>query len=40
MNEREHELRRGAGGTEWEGEVDSLLRREPDMGLHPGTLVS
>ena len=35
--EREHEWR---GGAEGEGEADSLLQREPKVGLHPETLGS
>jgi len=38
VREREH-LREhsGGGGAEKEGEADSLLSREPDAGLDPGT---
>ena len=28
----------GGGGTEAEGEADSPLSREPDVGLHPRTV--
>ena len=33
--EREHEL---VGGVEGEGEADSPLSREPEVGLYPRTL--
>jgi len=38
MRERERERNKQRGGVE--GETDSLLTREPDVGLDPGTLGS
>ena len=38
MSKREREGARG--GTEGEGEADSPLKKEPDLGLHPRTLRS
>ena len=35
--EKEHQWG-GGGGSEAKGEADSLLSREPDMGLSPRTL--
>ena len=34
---REHEQGGGESGAEVEGEADSPLSREPDVGLYPGT---
>jgi len=39
LREREREHKQGRGAEE-EGEADSRLCREPDVGLHPRTLRS
>ena len=38
--ERESSYKQGEKQAEGEGEADSLLRREPDVGLDPRTLGS
>ena len=37
---REHKSGKRGGRAEGEGEADSTLRREPNVGLHPRTLIS
>ena len=38
FREREREHKQGERQAEGDGEADSPLRREPNMGLDPGTL--
>jgi len=40
QKERERQRIQARGVAEGEGEADSLLSREPDVGLHPRTLKS